>query len=171
MQIIQSTIQFNNGDFVIRHDTDVGVGYVGINQSYPEYALDIGIGNARKPSGTTWVTSSDARVKTNITTVDTLSCAQMLLQIPLRQFCYTDAYREQTGIRDIPYYGFIAQEVKQVMPDSVRISQEFGLPDFHSLDADQLFKVEFGATQYLMKAVEEVEQKLSTLESYQKNRA
>lgn len=170
LQVIQSTISFNDGNFVIRQDTNDGVGYVGINQAYPEYALDIGIGNARKPSGTTWVTSSDARVKTNITAVDTFSCAQTLLQIPLRQFSYTESYRQQTGIRDIPYYGFIAQEVKQVLPDSVRISNEFGLPDFHSLDADQLFKIEFGATQYLMKAIEEVEQKLSTLESYQKNR-
>jgi hypothetical protein len=60
-------------------------------------------------------------------------------------------------------YGFIAQEVKQILPNSVSMTKEHGLDDFHSLDTDQIYKLEFGALQYLLKQVEKMELQVSTL--------
>jgi hypothetical protein len=169
MAVQHSSIYFNDGDLTIRTGiSSPNLGYIGINNVYPEYALDIGVGNARKPSGTTWVTASDRRVKENIHSADLESCAKIVEKLPLRQFKYSQLYKDKTGVSDQKYLGFIAQEVKSYLPQSVRISNEFGLEDFHSLDTDQLFKLEFGATQYLLQQVKELEAIVSTLESNRK---
>jgi hypothetical protein len=167
MNIIQSTIYFNDGNLTIRNipQLTTNIGYIGINTTYPEYALDIAIGNARKPVGTTWVTASDARVKTNITTVDLQSCAKLVLDIPLRQYSFTEEFQKKTGVSSDIHYGFIAQEVKKLLPKSVVYTKEHGLDNFHSLDTDQIFKLEFGATQYLLQKVQDFENQISTLES------
>lgn len=161
MNIIQSTIYFNDGALTIKKGA--GQGLIGINTTYPEYALDIGAGNARKPTGTTWVNPSDKRVKENIKSVDLFSCARLLLQIPFREFSYTAEFQEKTKVTSSMQYGFIAQEVKQILPNSVSLTKEHGLDDFHSLDTDQIYKLEFGALQYLLKQVEKMELQVSTL--------
>ena len=43
------------------------------------------------------------------------------------------------------------------------LTKEHGLDDFHSLDTDQIYKLEFGALQYLLKQVEKMELQVSTL--------
>lgn len=166
MNIIQSTIYFNDGVLSIRRDSSViNQGKIGINTTYPEYALDIGIGNARKPAGTNWVTASDSRVKSNIETVDLLSCAKLISEIPLRTYSFIKEFQEKTGVGSNSQYGFIAQEVKQTLPISVTYTNEHGLSDFHSLDTDQIFKLEFGATQYLLNTIQKLEAQVSTLEA------
>jgi hypothetical protein len=162
MNIIQSTIYFNDGNLTIR--TAGNQGLIGINTTYPEYALDIASGNARKPTGTTWVTASDMRVKENIQPVDLRSCALLVAQIPLRQYVFSKEFQDVTKVSSNAQYGFIAQEVKKILPGSVSYSKEHGLDDFHSLDTDQLHKLEFGATQYLLAAVKALECQVSTLE-------
>lgn len=167
MNIIQSTIYFNDGALTIRKQPppNQNLGNIGINTTFPEYALDIATGNARKPFGTNWVTASDARVKKEIETVDLVSCAKLVSEIPLRTYSFTNKFQEKTGIKPLTYYGFIAQEVKQFLPNSVSYTKEHGLDDFHSLDTDQIFKLEFGATQYLLSAVQKLEVQISTLEA------
>ena len=162
MNIIQSTIYFNDGNLTIRNSG--GQGLIGINTTYPEYALDIASGNARKPTGTAWVTASDMRVKENIEPVDLRSCALLVAQIPLRQYTFSKEFQETTKVTSNPQYGFIAQEVKRVLPGSVSYSKEHGLDDFHSLDTDQIHKLEFGATQYLLNVIQTLESQVSTLE-------
>ena len=170
MNIIQSTIYFNDGDFTIRHLVSTqNLGYIGINTTYPQYALDIAVGNARKPSGTTWLTASDARVKTDIQTADLYSCAKIVETLPFRNFSFTKEYQHKTGTSADAVYGFIAQEVKQVLPTAVSYTNEFGYSDFHSLNTDQIFKLEFGATQYLLQKVQQMEIEVSTLEGRLKN--
>lgn len=166
MNIIHSTIYFNDGALTIRKQLppNQNLGNIGINTTFPEYSLDIATGNARKPFGTNWVTASDARVKKEIETVDLMSCAKLVSEIPLRTYEFTNEFREKTGIRPLTYYGFIAQEVKEILPNSVSYTKEHGLDDFHSLDTDQIFKLEFGATQYLLSAVQKLESQISTLE-------
>ena len=167
MNIIQSTIYFNDGSLTIRkqENPNESLGNIGINTTYPEYALDIGVGNARKPIGTNWVTASDSRVKSDVQTVDLLSCAKLVSEIPLRTYEFKPEFKEKTGVPSNRYYGFIAQEVKEVLPLSVSYSKEHGLDDFHSLDTDQIFKLEFGATQYLLSAIEKLDAQVSTLEA------
>jgi hypothetical protein len=166
MNIIQSTIYFNDGILSIRRDNSIiNQGKIGINTTYPEYALDIGIGNARKPAGTNWVTASDSRVKLNIKTVDLLSCAKLISEIPLRTYSFIKEFQEKAGVGSNSQYGFIAQEVKTVLPNTVSYTNEHGLADFHSLDTDQVFKLEFGATQYLLNTIQKLESQVSTLEA------
>ena len=115
--------------------------------------------------GTTWVTPSDARVKSNIINADLSLCAKLVSDIPLRQYTFTEEFQKKTGAISVPQYGFIAQEVQKILPESIRYSKEFGLDDFHSLDTDQIFKIEFGATQYLLQKLEVMEALISTLEA------
>lgn len=166
INIIQSSIFFNDGDLTIRRiPSTMAYACIGINNTYPTYALDIGYGDARKPSGTNWVTASDRRVKENIVTADLASCAKLVANLPLRQYSLTKEFQSTSRVLGDLQYGFIAQEVKAVLPNSIRYSNEFGLPDFHSLDTDQIFKAEFGATQYLLARLQEMEAQVSTLES------
>jgi len=166
LSVIHSTIYFNDGIFTIRKQLapNQNLGNIGINTTFPEYSLDIATGNARKPFGTNWVTASDARVKKDIETVDLVSCAKLVSEIPLRTYNFTNEFQEKTGIKPLTYYGFIAQEVKDILPNSVSYTKEHGLDNFHSLDTDQIFKLEFGATQYLLSAVQKLEAQISTLE-------
>lgn len=167
MNIIHSTIYFNDGALTIRKQMppNQNLGNIGINTTFPEYSLDIATGNARKPLGTNWVTASDARVKKDVETVDLVSCAKLISEIPLRTYSFTKEFQDKTGIKPLTYYGFIAQEVKQILPNSVSYTKEHGLDDFHSLDTDQIFKLEFGATQYLLSEVQKLESQISTLEA------
>jgi hypothetical protein len=165
MNIIQSTIYFNDGSLTIRHSDSLNEGNIGINTTYPEYALDIGVGNARKPIGTNWVTASDSRVKRNIETVDLMSCANIISEIPLRTYSFVKEFQEKTGVGSNAQYGFIAQEVKKSLPESIKYTNEYGLNDFHSLDTDQIFKLEFGATKYLLNTIQKLEAQVSTLEA------
>ena len=165
MNIIQSTIYFNDGDLTIRRLTSsIPLSYIGINTTYPEYALDIAVGNARKPVGSTWLTASDERVKTDIISANLASCAKIVLDIPLRQYSFTDEFQKRTGTSSDSQYGFIAQEVKKILPEAIHYTKEYGLDDFHSLDTDQIFKLEFGATQYLLNKIQDMEAQVSTLE-------
>ena len=165
MNIIQSTIYFNDGDLTIRRLTStIPISYIGINTTYPEYTLDIAVGNARKPVGSTWLTASDQRVKTDIISADLASCAKIVLDIPLRKYSFTDEFQKRTGTSSDSQYGFIAQEVKKIIPEAIHYTNEYGLDDFHSLDTDQIFKLEFGATQYLLNKIQAMEAQVSTLE-------
>ena len=167
MNIIQSTIYFNDGDLTILNvkSANINQANIGINTTYPQYALDIGMGDARKPSGANWLNASDYRVKENIIDADLELCAKLVSEIPLRQFTFNTEFQVKTGVSSAPQYGFIAQEVKKVLPESIKYSKEFGYDDFHSLDTDQLFKLEFGATQYLLKQIQQMEAQVSTLET------
>ena len=166
MNIIQSSIYFNDGDLTIRHvPSTISYACIGINNTYPTYALDIGYGDARKLTGSTWISPSDARVKSNIISANLLSCAKLVADIPLRQYTFTQEFQSTTGVSSELQYGFIAQEVKKVLPQCIKLSDEFGLNDFHSLDTDQLFKAEFGASQYILQKLQEMELQVSTLES------
>ena len=172
MNIIQSSIFFNDGDLTIRRiPSTIAYACIGINNTYPTMALDIGYGDARKPSGTAWLTASDSRVKENIVKADLASCANLVAGLPLRQYSFTKEFQSTSKVSADLHYGFIAQEVKGLLPNSIRYSQEFGFNDFHSLDTDQIFKAEFGATQYLLQRLQEMEAQVSTLESRLKSPA
>jgi len=167
MNVIHSTIYFNDGVLTIRkqESPSQNAGNIGINTTYPQYALDIGIGNARKPAGSSWVNPSDMRVKTDIQYADLAKCAKTISEIPLRTYNFTQTFQEKTGADSNTQYGFIAQEVKEVLPQSIRYTNENGISDFHSLDTDQIFKLEFGATQFLLNTVQKLEAQVSTLEA------
>jgi hypothetical protein len=167
MNVIQSTIYFNDGMLTIRPQLapNQNLGNIGINTTGPRYALDIGVGDARKPSGIDWINPSDSRVKTNIVSADLASCAKLVLDIPLHIYNYTKQFQERCRLDAGLQYGFIAQEVKEILPNSVSSRDEYGFSNFHSLNTDQIFKLEFGATQYLLNAVQTLESQISSIEA------
>ena len=75
-------------------------------------------GNAFKPGGGTWSSTSDRRVKQDVAPLD--NAIDTLLKLRPVSFRYTAEYRAmQGGLPDKPYLGFIAQEFADVFPEAV----------------------------------------------------
>ena len=93
-------------------------GNVGINISNPSLigsnALYVN-GNIFA-SGT--ITPSDIRIKTNITDASTLKALEQINNIQLKKYDYIDTRLQDY---DTDVYGVIAQQVKEVLPESVNI--------------------------------------------------
>jgi Chaperone of endosialidase/Concanavalin A-like lectin/glucanases superfamily len=67
------------------------------------------------------IASSDERIKTNINDISDDRALQMILNIQPKTYNYID--RVTRGNNNI--YGFIAQQIKTVIPDAVKIEKEF----------------------------------------------
>ena len=130
-------------------------GHVGIGQNNPECVLEVGgtsgeisnitenrtyfqlnsssLGNststwsvAFKVNGRIWATtaimvSSDSRIKEDIQDINDDSALQMILAIEPKTYKYIDKI-EKT---DNKVYGFIAQQVREVIPDAVNIQKSY----------------------------------------------
>ena len=86
----------------------VSAGNLGINQATPTYALHIGAaGDSSGAMANSWNTFSDARLKTNVSSIefDTLGALQKLRPVT---FDWRNTLRHDLG--------FIAQELQQVFP-------------------------------------------------------
>lgn len=111
------------------------------------HQLDINGSNARKLTGTTWLTGSDSRVKEDIRDADLKECCDIVREIPLKQFRYKEEYAPKHNDLEL---GWLAQDVETVMPWCVHKTVEHNLPDFRTLDSDQLVKVLWGAVRWLL---------------------
>ena len=108
-------------------------------------------GNASKATAGSWLANSDMRIKTDIQDIDDALATIRKLH-PVR-FRYTDEYRRKhPSIKDHAYYNFIAQEYREVFPDSVQD------------DGTGLLQVDtYNATPYLVKAVQEQQKTIEQL--------
>jgi hypothetical protein len=91
---------------------------------YPENeALEVE-GNAYKTDGdNAWDVTSDARVKTDIRTIE--NGLEQVMRLRPVTFRYTDEWREANpGVKDKEYYHFVAQEFAEVFPESVHRGPE-----------------------------------------------
>jgi len=159
-----SSIIFNEGDLTIKNQYDPLLGgLIGIQNIYPEYALDIGIGNARKPSGTTWINPSDRRIKEDICELDLRRLTQEISSLRLVQYIWKESYAAARGLDERPSLGFISQEVESIYPNSVIQSIEAGFTDFRTLNTDQIFKAKFGLTQELLHRASTLQSRINTL--------
>ena len=165
INVSSSTITFNSSNFVIKWLYDYkNYAHIGINRSSdPEYSLDIGIGDARKPTGVTWVTASDARVKEHILNVCYKNVTEKISSLRLVSYTWEESYRSNLHLPLNKTLGFLSQEVEQIFPSSVSEMAEHGLPDFKSLDTDQLYMAKFALTQDLIKRVERLKLRLNAL--------
>ena len=68
--------------------------------------------------------TSDERIKTEITDVSDNNALELIRNIPSREYHYTDRFLRKTN----KTIGFIAQEVKSVLPNAVTLSTGF-IPD------------------------------------------
>jgi hypothetical protein len=138
--------------------------YVGINVPVdPTYSLDIGIGDARKPTGVTWITASDSRVKQNISSADILLATQQISSLRLVSYKWSEPYRSKCQLSSDRTIGFLSQEVEQIFPSSVSQMEEHGYTNFKSLDIDQLYKAKYMVTHSVLKRVENLQMRLNTL--------
>jgi hypothetical protein len=111
--------------------------------SAPTFQLDLSTDKARKLSTTTWTTGSDRRIKSDIQSANLARCVDIVDSLDLKYFKW-----DIPGVQDpqdTHALGWIAQDVKQFFPNSVRQTQDYGFDDFHNLDSDQLIKTMYGA--------------------------
>ena len=105
---------------------NVFTGNVGIQRTPANYALEVN-GNAWKSTGSSWLTSSDRRIKTDIESIN--DALEKIDQVRLVDFRYTADYlAAHPEIEDRRYPNVIAQEFQQVFPDDVKGSGQ-RLPD------------------------------------------
>lgn len=114
-------------------------------------------GEASKTTAGSWAANSDARIKTDITSVT--NALDTLGKVHLVSFRYTDDYRAQhPSIEDRPYLNVVAQEFREVFPEAVKSSGE-KLPGA----ADDILQVDtYPLTIYSAAAVQELNRKLET---------
>ena len=161
-----SSIVFNQDALVMqRIYNNQRYGLVGINTGTPAYSLDIGFGDARKPSGTDWITVSDARIKANISTPDPDRLRSQILDLNLVEFNWSAPFQQAHGASDQRVLGFISQDVQKIFPDSVLESKEpeNNIPGFLSLDTDQLRKAKFAVTQQLLCRLSSLQMRINAL--------
>src|SRR5208337_3147696 len=110
-------------------------------------------GTASKTTAGSWLANSDMRIKTEISDIDDALATIRKLH-PVR-FRYTDSYKaKHPSIKDHPYYNFIAQEYREVFPDSVQDDGE-GLLQMDS----------HNVTPYLVQAIKEQQTQISKQQS------
>ena len=101
---------------------DFALNRVGINRKSTTNTLEVG-GNASKSTAGSWLANSDARIKTDIQTVN--HALDTLGKVRLVSFKYTDDYRNQhQGVEERAYLNVVAQEFAKVFPDYVQSSGE-----------------------------------------------
>ena len=159
-----STISFNNGNLTVKRVYNrIPFGYVGINTIDPDYSLDIDVGDARKPTGTAWITVSDSRIKEQISSPDIKVLGEQISSLRLVSYNWTESYRSTLKLSFDNVIGFISQEVEHVFPGSVYEKAEYGFSNFKSLDTDQLYKAKFGLTQDLLNRVSSLQMRVINL--------
>ena len=110
----------------------------------PQYQLDMSTDKARKLTTTTWTTGSDQRIKTDVESANLARCVDIVDSLDLKYFKWNFPEGQQPPT-DTHSLGWIAQDVKEFFPKSIRLTQDYGFEDFHNLDSDQLIKTMYGA--------------------------
>lgn len=106
------------------------------------------------------VTPSDERVKSNITRISSQDSVERVMKLQPKQFQYRESFTD--NYKPI-HYGFIAQEVEQIIPSAVQTKASRKLrdgtvvTDFKTLDREMLIADLVNAVQYLVKRVNELE--------------
>jgi hypothetical protein len=133
----------NPKNFIIRGN------FVGINVTDPTHVLHVN-GVARSTQSS-WATSSDARAKRDITTLE--GSLERIARLRPVNFEYTPEYAAGRAGYEGRFTGFIAQEVESVFPEVVETVQEqigaSEVDDFRLLNAG-------GLTPHLVAAVQEL---------------
>jgi hypothetical protein len=119
--------------------------------------LALATGDAYKPTGATWKTLSDLRIKENIVEADYSRCYSDIKTIPLRRYRYISSFVEQAGVMDKTVLGFIAQELATVMPKSVTSQSLYGVDDLNTISVDQINMASLGALKKTMQDKEVLE--------------
>lgn len=145
---VNGNIKTNTGSLYV-----VG-GNVGIGLSNPSYQLQLSQDSAAKPSSTTWIVSSDRRLKTNIQIADCSRCYDIVKNLKLVNFNWDDKKVPKEIVKDRKKLGWIAQDVEEYFPKAVSRVDMYGIDDCRTLDTDQIYASLYGAVQKLQSLVE-----------------
>ena len=157
-----STIIFNFTNIVIHNSSSQG--HIGINTEFPIYSLDIGSGgDARKPSGSKWISPSDIRIKENVSTLDFMTAIGKISSLRLVNYTWAEEYGHLHELSSEPTLGFISQEVETVFPNSIKQVKEGDIGDFRLLDTSQITFCKYAATQGLLYKVSTLQSRVNTL--------
>ncbi|XP_022800882.1 myelin regulatory factor-like isoform X4 [Stylophora pistillata] len=153
-------------------DSVYRMGRVGINTDRPEEALSVH-GNL-KVTGRL-VHPSDIRVKESIEEVDTREQLRTISRINLYKYRFSREYLEHAGLRasdsEGEDTGVLAQEVKEVLPEAVKESEDVILPDgkmierFLVVNKERIFMENVGAVKELCKLTDNLEVRIDELET------
>jgi hypothetical protein len=133
----------------ISHD-----GNVGLSNTNPSYQLQLSKDSAFKPSTNTWSTTSDSRLKEEITNADLAMCYSNVKNIPLKYYKWRDEIYTNDQVKDRHKLGWIAQDVEIVFPKAVEEESMLGYEDCKILNTDQIIATLYGAVQQLQAMVE-----------------
>jgi hypothetical protein len=96
-------------------------GQLGVGTSSPQYNLQLGDDSAGKPNSANWFINSDIRIKRNIQ--DVPNALDAISRLRPRKFQFISEYAKDTKIDpNKTYYGFIADEVENVIEGCVHTS-------------------------------------------------
>ena len=94
-------------------------GNLGIGTTTPTYQLQLATDSAAKPTSTLWTVASDARIKTDITSINCEFALSRIESIRPVSFRFTPEYLAEIMGEDKLYYNFIAQELEQTFPECI----------------------------------------------------
>jgi hypothetical protein len=123
--VTTSTVNTNSMNYIVYRDGNVGIG-----TSYPTATLDIytvnPASNSIKVNNDIWaqtgvVYSSDARIKKDIVDIDDGDALNKIMSIKPKLYDYIDNQRHKNK-KDV--YGFIAQQIAEVIPNAISLQTE-----------------------------------------------
>jgi len=142
-------------------------GNVGIGTTDPQYSVDTsGVlyashGGFTGGTSTNWATSSDERIKDNITSASNETCYENVKNINLYKFNYKEQFANN---KNETQYGFIAQEVQKYYPKAVKYEKikvkDDTYENFLTINQTQLNYTLFGAVKHLQLELENIKVKL-----------
>ena len=142
---------------------DISRIYIGGNVA-PTNLLELASDSAVKPSTSTWTISSDQRLKEDIVDADLDICYNNIKQLKLRYYKWKDDVYTVEQVPDRHKVGWIADEVEQVIPKAVTITNAHGFEDCKTLNSDQIITQMYGTIQKLIQKVESLEDFMNSLD-------
>ena len=112
-------VSFRNTGYYFRNNSLTGTTTTTISQYTPTSRICAKFNDSILLTGGTFVISSDIRIKENIQDINDNSILQKFLAIKPKTYKYIDKIKKG----DSMVYGFIAQQVKNVIPDAVNIEK------------------------------------------------
>lgn len=108
-------------------------------------------------SGNSFIETSDIRTKENILDAEIDQSRNKINQLDVKTYNYIQDSQKRAHI------GLIAQEVKDIIPEVVFISQTAELPDFHQIHYSGLIPHLINCTKDIYKRLDEINKKLDQL--------
>ena len=156
----------NNLRYSIFPNTAGRVG-IGISNENVSFQLHLSTDSGAKPSTNTWTVPSDKRIKEDIVIADYDRCYEIVDNLDLKYYKWTNEFIEATQCKDIRQLGWIADEVQEVFPKAVTINEgtTYGVDNLKCFNADSIYKVMYGCVKKLQEKVKHLEDEVEELKN------